>query len=98
MGRVRGETPGQNWSGRLPHLCSFKENKVFSCVESLVNTFPGFSLDASLLPSLNKGENIESEKQGQLSSISKTCVLLISKISLDPFIGGRRVPGKRQSF
>lgn len=39
--------------------------------------FPGFCPYALLLPSLNKGENIESEKQGQFKiHISRTYVLL----------------------
>lgn len=76
MGRVGEENPGQYWSGRLLYLCFLK---VFSCVESLVKHLLGFSPDDSLLPSLIKGENTESEKQGQFSSISRACVLLNSK-------------------
>lgn len=79
MGRVSGETPGQDWSRRLPHLCSPKGNRVFSCGASVVNTFPGFSPEASLPTSLNKGENVESEKEDQFSPISRTWVLLTSK-------------------
>lgn len=73
VGRVRGENAGQYWSGRCLISAFLKFSHVWGIWSS---TFPGFSPEASLL---NKGENIESEKQGQFSSISRTCVLLNSE-------------------
>ena len=41
-----------------------------------VNTSPGFSPGASMLASLNKGQNNESENQGSFRSISRKCILI----------------------